>query len=194
MYDISDESVLSQMGGRLDGNIKKEENYDSEASINVYTTTKFNKKMRKMRYISENLAKLAYEKDNNNPSFITKADYTELKRRYDSNNRTQDADREPIIKKFKTQEELKEYFNQNKNRLGSPTARGPQKRTPITEGEHCGKFPANLNRSGGTRVATYDEIYAIRKHGLNNTHKYYVYPCYQDINDITTLEFWIIHY
>ena len=192
LYDISDESTLSQMGGRLNGNLKTQENYDPEASINVYTTTKFNKKMRKMRYISENLAKMAYDKDKNNPSFITKTEYKELKRKCDTNNRTQEADREPIIFKCKTQEQLKEYFYQNKNRLGGGT--GPQKRKPLTEGEHCGKFTANLNKSGGTRVATWDEIYAIRKHGLNNTHKYYVYPCYQDINDITTLEFWMIHY
>ena len=172
------------MGGRLNGNLKKKEKYDPETPVNVYTTTKFNKKIRKMRYISENLAKMAYDKDKNNPSFITKTEYKELKRRCDAN-----SEKEPTIEKFKTQEEVKRYFDEHKERLGGGT--GPREKKPRADG----KFEANLNRSGGMCVASCDQIYDIRKHGLNETtHRYYVHACYEDINDISTLQFWFIHH
>ena len=189
LYDISDESTLSQMGGRLNGNLKTQEKYDPETPVNVYTTTKFNKKIRKMRYISENLAKMAYDKDKNNPSFITKTEYKELKRKCDANNTTRESEKEPTIEKFKTQEEVKRYFNENKERLGGGT--GPREKKPRADG----MFEANLNRFGGMCVASWDQIYNIRKHGLNETtHRYYVHACYEDINDISTLEFWFIHH
>ena len=189
LYDISDESTLSQMGGRLNGNLKTQKKYDPETPVNVYTTTKFNKKIRKMRYISENLAKMAYDKDKNNPSFISKTEYKELKRRCDANSATQESEKEPIIEKFKTQEEVKRYFDEHKERLGGGT--GPREKKPRPDG----KFEANLNRFGGMCVASCDQIYDIRKHGLNETtHRYYVHACYEDINDISTLQFWFIHH
>ena len=78
-FNNADNNVLSQMGGRLSGNFKKELNYDMLSPANVYTTKVFNKNMRKMRLVSEKLGELAYEKDKVNASFISKEEYEKLK-------------------------------------------------------------------------------------------------------------------
>jgi len=42
------------------------------------------------------------------------------------------------------------------------------------------------------------EVYDDRKSGISNSGKtktlFRVHPCYEDVNDKSTLQFWIIHY
>lgn len=97
---------------------------------------------------------------------------------------------EPVIKKFISQEEVKQYYNNElKSRFGG---RGPLKRKPNEEGY----YTTNIgNSSDKIKPRTTDEIYEIRKFWLKTQKTpYRMYPCYEDINDKSTLQFWIIHY
>ena len=95
---------------------------------------------------------------------------------------------EPIIKKFKTQEEVKQYFNlELKPKFGGS---GPQSREPNTDGF----YETVIGRKRGKGIYSCDEIYEVRKWSLNETHNYTFHPCYEDVNDKSTLQFWIIHY
>jgi hypothetical protein len=93
--------------------------------------------------------------------------------------------KEPIIKRYKTQEEVMDYFNKViKVRQGG---RGPEQRKPNEKG-----FYITTIRSK-TDICSFDEIYNERKFGLTND-TYRLYPCYENITDPSTLEFWFIHY
>lgn len=99
-----------------------------------------------------------------------------------------DDEQEPVIKKFKTQQDVREYYNEAlKARF---KGRGPQKRKSNKDGY----YEAVIGRKRGKGVYSCQEIYEVRKWGLNNTHKYTFHPCYEDVNDKSTLQFWIIHY
>lgn len=95
---------------------------------------------------------------------------------------------EPVIKKFKTQEEVKQYYN-NELRVRF-IGRGPQLRKPNADGF----YETTIGRKRGKGIYSCDEIYEVRKWSLNSTHHYTYHPCYEDINDKSTLQFWIIHY
>lgn len=97
-------------------------------------------------------------------------------------------EREPIIKKFKTQEAAKRYYNKRlKSVFGG---RGPQKRKPNSKGFYV----TTIGRKRGTDVYSCDEIYEVRKWSLNHDHKLTFHPCYEDKNDKSTLQFWMIYY
>jgi len=97
-----------------------------------------------------------------------------------------DETKEPVIKKFKTQEEAKEYYNKElKSKLGG---RGPK--------NHLG-----LNKNGFYEdtnvkyVLSTTDLYNKRKDWLKNQKRpYRLRPCYEDINDKSTLQWWLIHY
>lgn len=102
---------------------------------------------------------------------------------------------EQDIMKLRKQNVLKEYFNKilkplmKDNGIKNPT--GPKKRTPDENGYYLSTSGKEENR---TRVRTCDEIYALRKWGLDKTHHYTFHPCYKNIHDKSTLEFCLIYY
>ena len=53
-----------------------------------------------------------------------------------------------------------------------------------------------INIGNGAKPCSTQEIHNVRKLWLSSTPdaNYRVYPCYEDINDKSTLQFWIIHY
>ena len=68
--------------------------------------------------------------------------------------------------------------------------RGPNKILP----DENGYYQTTIRSK--KKVYSCSEIYAERKTGLSddkNKH-YRFYPCYEDINDISTLEWWLIYY
>jgi hypothetical protein len=96
-----------------------------------------------------------------------------------------DDTREPTIKICTTQDEVKKYYTDElKENLGG---RGPNKIKPCDSGFYEATIRSNK------RVYSCDEILAERKQGLNDKN-YRLYPCYRNIHDISTLEWWIIHY
>ena len=100
-----------------------------------------------------------------------------------------DESKEPLIRKFSTQEEAKKYYNKNlKETMGG---RGPNKRTIDKNGFYLATIGKGNDRK---KVRTTEEIYNIRKWALNETHHYTFYPCYENINDKSTLQWWMIHY
>lgn len=104
---------------------------------------------------------------------------------YDNSSESR-ANKEPIIEKFKTQKEVKEFYNTElKERMGG---RGPDKKYPNKDGY----FEATI-RTKGTRRYSFEEVYNERKMGLGST-EFRLYPCYKDTNDKSTLEFWLIYY
>lgn len=95
---------------------------------------------------------------------------------------------EPVIKKFKIQAQVKNYYdNELKVRF---KGRGPQKRKPNNDGF----YETTIGRLRGKDVYSCDDIYKVRRWSLNDTHHYTYHPCYKDVKDKSTLEFWIIHY
>lgn len=93
---------------------------------------------------------------------------------------------EPIIRKFRTQEEVKQYYIDHvKPRLGG---RGPKKRYPNKDGYYVSTI--------GTvhKPCTTTEIFQNRNLWLKSQkNPYRLYPCYEDLSDTSTLQFWIIH-
>ena len=92
---------------------------------------------------------------------------------------------EDVIKKFTTQEEAKEYFN---NELKEKfKGRGPNMKTP----NENGFYEATIKKI--TKVWKCDEIKNKPYIGSANNN-YWFYPCYEDVNDKSTLQWWFIHY
>ena len=93
-----------------------------------------------------------------------------------------DEIKEPIIKIFATQEEVKEYCIKNLKK------RGPNKKSHNNEG-----YYEAIIRSI-KKIYSCDEIKCGKKYGISKNDNYRLYPCYKDINDKTTLQWWFIHY
>lgn len=93
--------------------------------------------------------------------------------------------KEPVIKKFKTQEEAKEYYNKGlKEKING---KGPNKRSPNAEGY----YETTIRRK--KKIYSCREIKCERKWGLAENN-YRFYPCYEFINDKSSLQWWFIHY
>ena len=93
--------------------------------------------------------------------------------------------KEPTINKFKTYEEVKKYYNDKlKENVGG---RGPNKIKP----NENGFYQATIRSV--KKIYNYNEIYNNRKYGLKEDN-YRLYPCYKDITNKSTLEWWFIHY
>lgn len=93
--------------------------------------------------------------------------------------------RVPVIKKFKTQQEAKEYYNRElKHRMNG---RGPNKKKPNVDGYYETTIRSNK------KIYTCDEIKCEVRQGLTENN-YRFHPCYEDVNDTSTLQWWFIHY
>ena len=93
--------------------------------------------------------------------------------------------KEPVIKKFKTQEEAKEYYN--KELKEKMKGRGPNKIKPNDGGYYEATIRSNK------KIYTCNEVKCERRQGLTENN-YRFYPCYEDTNDKSTLQWWFIHY
>ena len=91
----------------------------------------------------------------------------------------------PRIKKCTSQEEAKEYYNNSlKSRMNG---RGPNKVKQDEDGYYRATIRSNK------KVYTCAEVRTEQKQGLTeNTFR--LYPCYENIDDKNTLQWWLIHY
>ena len=97
---------------------------------------------------------------------------------------------EPTIKKFGSMvnatgtdfKSLKDYVKQNFNK----------KRGPNELKKKNGFYESNIR--GIKKVYSTEEIYKERKCNIENGAGYGIRPCYSDINDPNTLEWWLIYY
>ena len=94
---------------------------------------------------------------------------------------------EPVIIKRKNIEQIKEYYNQNlKDKIGG---RGPNKKKPNSEGF----YEAKIN--GVTKIFSSDDMFKQRRWALNTkTSIWRCSPCYTDVSDKSSLEWWLIYY
>jgi len=93
--------------------------------------------------------------------------------------------KETVTKKFKTQEEVKKYYNKEL-KTTYLNSKGPNKRKPNKDGY----YEATIKTK--TKVWSCDELDKKPYIGAANNN-YWFYPCYRDINDKSTLEWWLIH-
>ena len=97
----------------------------------------------------------------------------------------------PKIVKCKTQEEIKKFFNDNLKPT-NPSSRGPTL-WKDSKKNAAGFFEATVREI--KKVYSYDEIKKEDKWGLNKAKFTFRYqPCYDDINDPTTLHWCLIYY
>jgi len=116
----------------------------------------------------------------NDPSYYEFSD--------DDSTTTSSSLNEPIIKKFKTYDEAKEYYNTSlKAKLGGK-GRGPNKLKP----NDAGFYESNIRKN--KRVYSCDEIYKERRCNIENGAGYGFRACYEDITNKDTLQLWLIHY
>lgn len=93
---------------------------------------------------------------------------------------------EPIIKKFKTQKEVKDYYTKVLKPIFG--GRGPNKHP----GQDENGFYVDTNVK---YILSTNDLYKKRKDWLNNQKRpYRVRPCYIDINDASTLQWWLIYH
>jgi hypothetical protein len=96
--------------------------------------------------------------------------------------------KEPVIKKFKTHEEVTKYYNNYlKDKLGG-RGRGPKK----LERNDNGFYETQIR--GNKRVYSCNEIYKERKCNIENGAGYGYRPCYTNTENKDTLELWLIYY
>ena len=97
-----------------------------------------------------------------------------------------DEIKEPIIQKFDTQQEGKEYYN--KELKDKRKGRGPNIIIPNNDGY----YEANIR--GVKKVYSWEEMEKERKCNILNGAGYAFRPCYEFVNDKSTLKWWFIHY
>ena len=90
---------------------------------------------------------------------------------------------EPVIKKFTDFNEAKKYVKEDLGR----------KRGPNNQSKNINQYGFYENYIRGKRsVMDTKEVYDNRAWGIK--HNYRLHSCYEDIDDKSTLQFWIIHY
>ena len=89
--------------------------------------------------------------------------------------------KEPIIKKFKQENEAREFCKLNCDGYN------PERKIPNNKGFYEATIRSNK------KIYSCDEIDKDKMWGLNNDN-YRFYPCYRDVNNKDTLEWWIIYY
>jgi len=94
------------------------------------------------------------------------------------NIKTLEENTEPIIVKFKTEQEARDFCN-------------IYHYNPLQINQNKNGFYENIIRKN-KKVYSCKEIYTERKWATAD--KFRFYPCYQDVNDKDTLEWWIIYY
>lgn len=184
----SDDTVIIQgLLGRITGyyNINKIVCY-----TNIYSIEKYRKlwnsnfKDKKIKWKSKT-TKIIKGILNGNNTFNSKDNFDDI----ETSSQDSDEIKEPIIIKRKTQKEIKEFYN--KELKSKFNGRGPNTRKPNKYGFYESVIGKGSNRK---RIRTTNEIYEVRKWSLNETHNYTFYPCYKNINNKSTLEWWLIYY
>ena len=96
--------------------------------------------------------------------------------------------KEPLIKKFYGEEGHKQMIDWFKYNLKAkmPNKRGPNKKK-ITNGFYKGSIRKGLE------ILSTNEVNKEKKWGFGKEPNFRSYPCYTDVNDQNTLEWWLIY-
>jgi hypothetical protein len=96
-------------------------------------------------------------------------------------------DIEPEINKFTTQDEMIKWFKDNLKPLGFGNG-------PNIKYKEDGFYKVAGATRKGKQILSNDKVYKERRSGLNAKNKYRSYPCYKDITDKNSVEWWLIYY
>lgn len=99
---------------------------------------------------------------------------------------TPDVPVEPIIKRFRTQEEGKRYYDRVLKPLYN--GRGPN----LKKANAQGFYEATIRTV--KKVFYRNELFSERRCNIENGAGYAFRPCYRDVSDPNTVEWWFIHY
>ena len=118
---------------------------------------------------------------------VKKTKVKQLSSEMSSKDDTKSNMKEPLIIKRNTLDDIKLYYDKNlKSKFGG---RGPNKRKPNKNGFYEAKI------QGNSKVYDTEEMYKHRRWGLNSkTTNYKCAPCYEDINDKSSIQWWLIYY
>jgi len=94
---------------------------------------------------------------------------------------------EPTIKKFYgewgvVKDNIKAFLSENKL-----AKRGPNKKSPKEDGFYHGTIRTTKG------IFTTDIVDSNKGWGINDKHKYRIHPCYTNVKDPSTLEWWLIY-
>lgn len=98
---------------------------------------------------------------------------------YNAEDYSEEMKEEPLIHKFVSFNEVKEFIS----KIGH--------KNPTCKKMNSDGFYKNYIR-GKTSVMSCDEVYNNRRWGIKDSHR--IHYCYEDVNDTSTLQYWIIHY
>ncbi len=101
---------------------------------------------------------------------------------------------EPIIQKFKSIQDARAYIKNTDFPHKAVGAKGPNVKSWEKKKDKNGFYESTSGKGKNkTKIRSTDEIYAIRKWNLNETHAFTFHPCYEDTNDKRTLQWWVMH-
>ncbi len=107
---------------------------------------------------------------------------------------SEDSRKDVTIETFKTVEEARIYIKNTDFPHKAVGARGPSVKSWEKKKDENGFYMSTVGKGENrTKVRSTDEIKAIRKWNLDDTHAFTFYPCYKDIKDKSTLQWWVIH-
>ena len=112
----------------------------------------------------------------------TAEDFIELNRKKNEH--------EPIIIKFKDQDIARTFYKKKMKPVLKGT--GPRLREMEENGIYENKYTASIR--GNRRVYSTEEVMHNKGWGLSATNLTRLTPCYEDVNDDTTLQFWYTVY
>lgn len=189
---LSDDD-LYQLFGRLTGRMKR---WSTFAKTTIYTTKKNKEIIIGMENASIDLM------INHNGKYINKNNYTFSSNDINNNNKEKTTEK-PLIKKFnnfndikpwfKEYDEYKPWFDENRNFI----KRGPNNnKQKNSNGFYM--CITQLDKELKVRDTKYfEEIEKLNKWGFkkgNIDNLFRCYPCYRDINDINSLEWWLVYF
>jgi len=184
----------SQKYGRIKGNIRHLSGY---APCKVHSSKKFHKEC----VVQEKFARwLQVEaskgSEGDETTMNKKKAQQELTRMSVEIGLQKEARGEPTIKKFygeEGQNEVKQWFAENLSSILG--GKGPRKTKLNADGYYVRPLGKDDKRKD---VCSVERLYKFRKWNQDakptSTHPYTWFPCYEDVNDKSTLQWWLIWY
>ena len=193
----SDSSIIQGSVGRLTG---YDDNTDSICYTNLATIENYeklwNNNMEFKEGIEWNTKTTIYDKKDNKT--YSSGTYNSVKNikglESNSSEKVKDVRDDPKIEKFygeDGQEGMIEWFNDNLKDKKMKGKRGPRRRRKI-EGELF--YRATIRKKFPGEVLHCNIIEKEKRWGFGEGPGIRSYPCYSDINDPNTLEWWLIYY
>jgi hypothetical protein len=176
----NDSSITQGLAGRATG-------YDIGPNIicftNIETIQKYDA-MWKSEFESKDIPWISLTTTNGPGGPFSKGTFNYIK---DDDESVESADtEEPTIIICKTQAEGRNYYNETLKERND--GRGPKE----IDANIQGFYEATIRKI--KKVYSSKEMYDERRCNIKNGAGYAFRPCYEDINDKSTLQFWLIHY